>query len=288
MNTLENSETTGAEGSPLAKAKVAAQGSASRGSDSASNVLETNNVSIRFGGLNALDGVDLTLKEGEILGVIGPNGAGKTTFINVVTGLYKPSGGQILFQGEDVTGKAAHEMGRRGLARTFQVVRPFRNLSVIENVAVGAMFGTKGSTSSSKEAFKKAEEVLERVGLSAKMRGDASKLTIPDLKRLELAKALAMRPKVLLLDEVMAGLHTGEIDDAVELLRSIHAEGITLLVIEHVMKAIIALSTRILVLEFGKKIAEGTADEVLHNERVIAAYLGDRYAARQREKEGRS
>jgi branched-chain amino acid transport system ATP-binding protein len=283
MNTLKNSGTTVPAGSGPAPANAALQSGGSP-----INVLETHDVSIRFGGLNALDGVDLTLKEGEILGVIGPNGAGKTTFINVVTGLYKPSGGRILFQGEDVTGKAAHEMGRRGLARTFQVVRPFRNLSVIENVAVGAMFGTKGSTSSSKEAFKKAEEVLERVGLSAKMRGDASKLTIPDLKRLELAKALAMRPKVLLLDEVMAGLHTGEIDDAVELLRSIHAEGITLLVIEHVMKAIIALSTRILVLEFGKKIAEGTADEVLHDERVIAAYLGDRYAARQREKEGRS
>jgi branched-chain amino acid transport system ATP-binding protein len=283
MNTLKNFGTTVPGGSGPAPANAALQSGGSP-----INVLETHDVSIRFGGLNALDGVDLTLKEGEILGVIGPNGAGKTTFINVVTGLYKPSGGRILFQGEDVTGKAAHEMGRRGLARTFQVVRPFRNLSVIENVAVGAMFGTKGSTSSSKEAFKKAEEVLERVGLSAKMRGDASKLTIPDLKRLELAKALAMRPKVLLLDEVMAGLHTGEIDDAVELLRSIHAEGITLLVIEHVMKAIIALSTRILVLEFGKKIAEGTADEVLHDERVIAAYLGDRYAARQREKEGRS
>jgi branched-chain amino acid transport system ATP-binding protein len=269
-------------------AAAAASNTASHDSSAAKNVLETNDVSIRFGGLNALDGVDLSLREGEILGVIGPNGAGKTTFINVVTGLYKPTAGRILFMGEDVTGKPAHEMGRRGLARTFQVVRPFRNLSVVENVAVGAMFGTKGSTSSSKDAFRRAEEVLERVGLAEKMRGDASKLTIPDLKRLELAKALAMRPKVLLLDEVMAGLHTGEIDDAVELLRSIHAEGITLLVIEHVMKAIIALSTRILVLEFGKKIAEGTPREVLQDERVIAAYLGDRYAARQREKEGRN
>ena len=234
----------------------------------------------------ALSNVNMTLHEGEILGVIGPNGAGKTTFINVVTALYPPSSGKIEFLGRDVSVSHPHRMGRIGLARTFQVVRPFRNLSVLENVAVGAMFGAGGAKRSASEAFGRAEQVLTRVGMKDKISADASRLTIPDLKRLELARALAMDPKVLLLDEVMAGLHTAEIDRAVELLKQIHADGISLLVVEHVMKAIKALSHRIMVLDFGKKIADEAPDVVLNDPNVIAAYLGQRYMQRQHEKAG--
>jgi branched-chain amino acid transport system ATP-binding protein len=248
-------------------------------------VLSTTSLGMTFGGVNALDGVDISLSEGEILGVIGPNGAGKTTFINAVTGLVRPTRGSVHFYGADVTGRKAHEMAGLGLARTFQVVRPFQSLSVAENVAVGASFGASHGRTSRRHARPVVAEVLERVELSHKIDVLASELTIPDLKRLELARALAMRPKVLLLDEVMAGLHTGEIDRAVRLILSLREDGIAILVIEHVMRAIVALAERAVVLSFGKQLAEGPTREVLSDPLVVSAYLGERYAARQAERQ---
>ena len=243
-------------------------------------ILEARGITKRFGGLAAVSDVDLTIRQGEILGVIGPNGAGKTTFVNCITGLDKPTLGQIRFHGRDITRLPAYAIGRLGIARTFQVVKPLRQLTVTDNVATGAMFGARGRERTAREARRRAEEVLAQVGLEHRSRTLASDLTIPDLKRLELAKALAMDPELLFLDEVMAGLNPTEVDRAMELLRRINRGGVTLFVIEHVMKAIMGISDRLVVLHYGKKIAEGPPAEIVENTSVIEAYLGERFARR--------
>ncbi len=243
-------------------------------------LLVARGVTKHFGGVAAVHNVDLTIHQGEVVGLIGPNGAGKTTFINCITGMEPLTSGSVAFRGADITNHAAYQIGRIGIARTFQVVKPFRNMTVRENVAVGAMYGAGGAHRSSKAAFAKAEEVLHFVGMADKMDRGGDQLTIPDLKRLELAKALAMEPQLLLLDEVMAGLHTREIEAAMELIRKVNASGVTVLVIEHVMKAIMGLSARVVVLHYGEKIAEGAPQEIVTNRKVIEAYLGEKYAKR--------
>jgi branched-chain amino acid transport system ATP-binding protein len=248
--------------------------------DGAAPLLDVRQITKRFGGLTAVAGVDLTIRKGEILGVLGPNGAGKTTFVNCVTGLDKPTSGTILFRGQDITKTPSYAIGRPGIARTFQVVKPLRQLSVRDNVAIGAMFGARGKERTAAQARERAEEVLTRVGLGHRITHTASDLTIPDLKRLELAKALAMDPELLLLDEVMAGLNPTEIESAMELLRQINRDGVTLFVIEHVMKAIMGISDRLVVLHYGKKIAEGKPLEIVESPEVIEAYLGERFAKR--------
>ena len=241
-------------------------------------LLVARHVTKHFGGLAAVEAVDLTIDEGEMVGLIGPNGAGKTTFINLITGMERLTTGEVSFRGVPIANRPAYRVGQMGIARTFQVVKPFRNLSVQQNVAVGAMFGAGGARRSSKDAFAKAAQVLAFVGMGDKLQRGADQLTIADLKRLELAKALAMEPRLLLLDEVMAGLHTKEIEEAMELIRNVHASGVTILVIEHVMKAIMGLCQRIVVLHYGQKVAEGTPQEIVSNRKVIEAYLGEKYA----------
>jgi branched-chain amino acid transport system ATP-binding protein len=243
-------------------------------------LLKVDNLSKSFGGVQAVKDVSFTLSEGEIVGLIGPNGAGKTTLINLVTGVFPVSGGKITFMGEDVTGQRPFEAARRGLARTFQIVQPFPAMTVLENVVAGALFA--GGSITRAEAEKEALGHLEFTGLAAEARRPAASLTLPSRKRLELAKSLAMKPKVLLLDEVNAGLNTSEIDHALTLIRGIAARGITIIIVEHLMKVVMSLSQRILVLHHGELISAGKSEDVVNDPRVIEAYLGSKYAARQK------
>ena len=241
-------------------------------------ILELKGVSREFGGIHALAAVSFALKEGEIVAVIGPNGAGKTTLINVITGVHRASSGQVLFRGEDVTRQRPFQAARRGLARTFQIVQPFPRMSVLENVAAGALFG--GAHTRMSEAIATAREQLAFTGLAAFADRPASALTLAGRKRLELAKSLAMRPQLLMLDEVNAGLNSSEIDGALALIRSIAGRGITVLIIEHVMKVIFTLAERVLVLHHGERIADGSPDAIAKDQRVIEAYLGEKFARR--------
>jgi branched-chain amino acid transport system ATP-binding protein len=243
-------------------------------------LLELKGVTKRFGGVAALSGVTATVAKAEILGVIGPNGAGKTTLLNCISGVYRPDAGDITWEGQSITGLAPHRVARLGIGRTFQIVKPFGSMTVRENAAVGALFGSSTARRGPKEAFADADRVLEVVGLRAKADWPVTSLTIPDRKRLEVARAVATQPKLLLLDEVMAGLNSVEVDQALEMVRAVHATGVTVVLIEHVMRVIIGVCTRAVVLDFGQVLAEGTPEVVLRDERVIQAYLGERYAKR--------
>jgi branched-chain amino acid transport system ATP-binding protein len=246
------------------------------------SLLVASNVTKLFGGLAAVSSVSFELRQGEILGLIGPNGSGKTTLVNVITGALPYSGGDVRFHGRSLRGLPSFEIGRLGVSRTFQVVKPFRNLTVLQNVMVGALFGAEGGARDLATARARASEVLEFVGLAHRTLAPAEALNVPERKRMELARALAMRPTVLFLDEVMAGLNPAEIDAAVELVKRVRDRGITLVVIEHVMKAIRHVSDRILVLYHGEKLTEGPPDTVLNNPEVVSAYLGRRYAEQVR------
>jgi branched-chain amino acid transport system ATP-binding protein len=244
------------------------------------NLLELKGVTKRFGGVAALNGVTTSVTQGEILGVIGPNGAGKTTLLNCISGVYRPDAGEIWWRGSSITGMRPHRVARLGIGRTFQIVKPFGSMTVRENAAVGALFGSGEARRGPKEAFKDADRVLELVGLRAKADLEVTSLTIPDRKRLEVARAVATQPKLLLLDEVMAGLNSVEVDEALEMVRAVHTTGVTVVLIEHVMRVIVGVCTRAIVLDFGQVLAEGAPEVVLRDERVIQAYLGERYAKR--------
>jgi len=239
-------------------------------------LLEISNLTKRFGGLVANDAVSMEVNQGEIVGLIGPNGAGKTTLFNCITGFYRPDGGSVRFEGRDITNLSADQICHAGIARTFQIVKVFKDMTVLENVMVGALCRTPSLEKARKEALR----TLAFTGLAEKRDVLAGSLTIADKKRLELARALATRPKILMLDESIAGLNPMETREAVELLRRVNAQGITLIVVEHVMEAIMTISDRIVVLDYGRKIAEDVPEKIAVNEEVIRAYLGERYHAR--------
>ncbi|TPL75255.1 ABC transporter ATP-binding protein [Mesorhizobium sp. B2-3-13] len=243
-----------------------------------SPILEISHITRRFAGLIAVNDVSFTLDEGEILGVIGPNGAGKTTLVSLISGTLAPSSGDVVFAGQSITGLPAYRRARLGIGRTFQIMRPFPGLSVLDNVAVGALFGHGGGEADLDRAREKARGYLDFVGLGKSADQRADELGGPGRKRLELAKALAMEPKLLLCDEVMAGLNHVEIEEVIDVIRKVRDQGISILVIEHVIKAIKSLSDRLLVLHHGEKIADGAPDAVLSDKTVVEAYLGKRRA----------
>ncbi len=241
-------------------------------------LLDARRLTRRFQGLVSVDKVSFTLARNEVLGLVGPNGAGKTTLINLISGTLAPDEGEVRFAGARVDGLPPYRRARLGIGRTFQVMKPFPGLSALENVTVGALFGRGGGTLSREKARESAREWLAFTGLDRRIDQRAEALGGPDRKRLELAKALAMRPKLLLLDEVMAGLNAAEVDEVIEIIRKIRGQSVGILVVEHVMRAIRKLSDRVMVLHHGEKIAEGAVDTVFGNAVVIEAYLGKRRA----------
>lgn len=237
------------------------------------SILKVDGVTKSFGGLRALTHISFDLPEGQILGLIGPNGAGKTTFFNVISGVYPPSEGRITFRDQDITGKKPYDLAHLGIARTHQIVRPLNELTVRENVMAGACFGRENKNLN--QAGEIADQVMAFVGLAEQSERLAGSLNVAEKKRLELARALAARPYLLLLDEVLAGLNQSEIDIMVGAIRAVRSQGVAIILIEHVMRATMSLSDRLIVLNHGEQIAEGTPSEILNNQQVIEAYLGD-------------
>ncbi|MEJ2638548.1 MAG: ABC transporter ATP-binding protein, partial [Desulfosarcinaceae bacterium] len=229
------------------------------------NILDVRNMTKDFGGLRAVDALSIQIEKGEILGLIGPNGAGKSTAFNCIAGVFPPTLGEIYFNGEKINGVKPWTLCKKGLARTFQIVKPFASKSVLYNVMVGAF----AKTDSTAEAEARALEVLEALNFQGQKEIRAGNLTIADRKRLEIARALATQPQILLLDEVMAGLRPAEVDEMVAVIKELRDRGITIFLIEHIMRAVMALSDRIVVIHFGKKISEGSPEEVASDENVI-------------------
>jgi branched-chain amino acid transport system ATP-binding protein len=238
------------------------------------HILEGEGVTKYFGGLAAVSNVDFYVDQGEVVGLIGPNGAGKTTLFNLISAAYVPKPGIIKYKGKKITGLRPYQICRMGIGRTFQTVKIFANLPVIENVHVGSLFGS-GKRISAAEAAKEAEDLIDFVGLSKVSDVPARDLTLANQKKLEVARALATQPELLLLDELMAGLNHTEVAQAMELVKKIQSRGITIIMIEHVMRAIMNVCNRIIVLHHGKKIAEGTPQEIANSKTVIEIYLGE-------------
>jgi branched-chain amino acid transport system ATP-binding protein len=239
-------------------------------------ILEGMNVTKYFGTIAAIQSVDFLVERGEILGMIGPNGAGKTTLFNVIAGVYKPDQGKVIFKGSVISGLKPHKICRRGVAKTSQIPQPFTQMTVFENVLVAGLYG-KGL--SLLNAAQEAEKILEFVGLGEVKEMPSSSITVPDRRRLELARVLATNAEVVLLDENLAGLNPMEIEEVLRLLKEIRNQGKTLIIVEHIMRAVMEISDRIIVLNHGEKIIEGTPMEVANNTKVIEAYLGEKYAS---------
>jgi branched-chain amino acid transport system ATP-binding protein len=241
-------------------------------------MLRVENVSRRFGGLQALDRAAFFVDQDQIVALVGPNGAGKTTLFSIITGFLAPSSGRVIFQGDDITGVPPHVLARRGIARTFQIAQPFAGLTVRENIAVGAHLSRHRRA----DALAAAESVAQEVGLGPMLDLPAASLTVAGRKRLELARALAIEPKLLLLDEVLAGLNPSEVRDMMPVIRAIHARGITIVLIEHVMQAVMSLAQHVFVLAEGRVIAMGSPQAIASDARVVEAYLGHGAAGRMR------
>jgi branched-chain amino acid transport system ATP-binding protein len=237
-------------------------------------ILEVKDLCKNFGGLRAVQNVSFSIEENEIFGMIGPNGSGKTTIFNLISEVFPPSSGSIRFKGQEIVNLQPHMICRKGVGRTFQITKPFLKLTVLENIIIGAL----NRTSSVEEARERAIEILAQMGLEDKIAAEGKDLSVPQRKRLELARALATDPELLLLDEVMSGLNPTEVKDMLDVLKSIANRGITLFIIEHIMHAVMSISQRILVLHHGEKITIGTPQEVASNEKVIEAYLGEKFS----------
>jgi branched-chain amino acid transport system permease protein len=239
-------------------------------------ILESDDIRMEFKGVHALDGVTVSVGRGEILGLVGPNGSGKSTLINVLTGMFVPTGGRVVFEGSDITGEPPHVVSGLGMARTYQIPRPFESMTVLKNVAFSCMFRSNGLSLS--DATQAAWRYLEFTGLSRVAHSLPSQINLHQRKFLELARALATEPKLLMLDEVLSGLNPTEIDESVKMIRKIHGSGVTLVVVEHLMRVVTELASRMIVLNYGRILAEGPPLEVMRDPDVVKAYLGKKHA----------